>query len=229
MGSPAALTPSGVPAGTNAAGARVVERFAVMKMPAATMTTAAAVPASQSHGRGQRRGGDGVGRAEDGRELMQREYNTVARSRPGVSVGIFRLWLVMAVLVLAGLADSAYLTWYHYDPAVRVCLASGGCEAVNGSRFATLGGVPVAVIGVAGYVLIAATLAVRRWGPPGAHRPAGQVAYALAAAGTAFSLYLTAVEAFVLRAYCTWCLVSAALITALCIVATVDLAVSDHF
>lgn len=153
----------------------------------------------------------------------------MARSRPGVSVGAFRLWLLMAVLALAGVADSGYLTWYHFDPAVRACFASGGCEAVNGSRFATLGGVPVAVIGVVGYLLIAGALGVRRWGPPGARRPARQAAYALAAAGTAFSLYLTAVEAFILRAYCTWCLVSAALITALCILATVDLAASDHF
>lgn len=134
----------------------------------------------------------------------------------------------MAALALAGLADSLYLTWYHYDPAVRACLASGGCETVNGSRFATLGGVPVAVIGVAGYLLIAAALAVRRWGAPRLRRPAGYAAYTLAAAGTAFSLYLTAIEAFILHAYCTWCLASAALVTAVCIVATADLAAPDR-
>jgi uncharacterized membrane protein len=134
----------------------------------------------------------------------------------------------MTMLALAGFADSLYLTWYHYDPAVRVCIASGGCETVNGSRFATLGGVPVAVLGVAGYLLIVAALAVRRWGPPASRQPAGYVAYALAAAGTAFSLYLTAIEAFVLRAYCTWCLASAILVTAVCIVATVDLADADR-
>jgi uncharacterized membrane protein len=134
----------------------------------------------------------------------------------------------MTVLALAGLADSLYLTWYHYDPAVRVCIATGGCETVNASRFATLGSVPVAVIGVAGYLFIFATLAVRRWGPLGLRGLAGQATYALAAAGTAFSIYLTAVEAFILRAYCTWCLVSAGLVTAVCIIATVDLAASDR-
>jgi uncharacterized membrane protein len=138
--------------------------------------------------------------------------------------GVLRRWTAMMALALGGLADSLYLTWYHYDPAVRACLASGGCEAVNGSRFATLGGVPLGIVGVAGYLLIVAALAARRWSPEPSRRAAGYAAYALAVAGTAFSLYLTAVETFVLHAYCTWCLVSAALVTAVCVIATVDLA-----
>lgn len=132
----------------------------------------------------------------------------------------------MMLLALAGLADSLYLTWYRYDPSVRVCVASGGCEAVNGSRFAALGGVPVAVIGAVGYLLLIGTLAGRRWGSPAARRSAGYAAYGLAAAGTAFSLYLTAIEVVVLRAYCTWCLLSAAIIAAICILATADVAAS---
>jgi uncharacterized membrane protein len=72
--------------------------------------------------------------------------------------------------------------------------------------------------------LIVASLAARRWGPPAGRRPAGYATYALAAVGTAFSLYLTAIEAFVLHAYCSWCLLSAVLMTAVCVVATVDLA-----
>jgi len=130
----------------------------------------------------------------------------------------------MILLASAGLADSLYLTWYHYDPAVRACFGPGGCETVNGSRFATLGAVPVAAIGVAGYLLIAGALAVRRWGPAPARRAAGYAVFALAAAGTAFSLYLTAIEAFVLHAYCAWCLVSAVVVTATYFIASVDLA-----
>jgi uncharacterized membrane protein len=145
-----------------------------------------------------------------------------------MGAGSARRWTVMTACALAGLADALYLTWYHYDPAVRACFAFGGCETVNGSRFATLGGVPVAIIGAAGYLLLVAALVARRWGPLPSRRPAGYAAYALAAAGAAFSLYLTAVEAFILHAYCTWCLVSAALVTAVCIVATVDLAASDR-
>lgn len=150
------------------------------------------------------------------------------RNRPAMHENVSGRWVLMAALALAGLADALYLTWYHYDPAVRACFAAGACETVNGSRFATLGGIPVAVIGVAGYLLIASALAARRWGPPPLRRPARYATYALAAAGTAFALYLTAIEAFVLHAYCTWCLISAAVITALTIVASADLAVSDQ-
>jgi len=145
-----------------------------------------------------------------------------------MGAGTARRWTVMTACAFAGLADALYLTWYHYDPAVRACIASGSCETVNGSPYAALGGVPVAVIGAAGYLLIAAALVARRWGPPGLRRAAGQAVYALAAAGTAFALYLTAVEAFILHAYCTWCLVSAVLVTSVCIVATIDLAASDR-
>ncbi|HLW46163.1 MAG TPA: vitamin K epoxide reductase family protein [bacterium] len=143
---------------------------------------------------------------------------------PTVDAAPARRWMAMTALALAGFADALYLTGYHYNPAVRACVGSGGCEAVNGSRFATLAGVPVALIGTAGYVLILAALTARRWGPPHGRRAAGYAAYVLAAAGTAFSLYLTALEAFVLHAYCTWCLFSAAVITAVCVVATIDLA-----
>lgn len=139
-----------------------------------------------------------------------------------MSARAFRRWAAMTMLAVVGLADSLYLTWYHYDPAARACFAAGGCEAVNGSRFAMIGGVPVAVIGVAGYLFIGATLAVARWGPSPARRPAGFATYAFAAAGTAFSVYLTTVEALVLRAYCTWCLISAAAVTVLWVIATVD-------
>lgn len=141
-----------------------------------------------------------------------------------VGTAAARRWAVMTACALAGLVDALYLTWYHYDPAVRACVGFGSCEMVNASRFATVAGVPVALIGAAGYALIIAVLLARRWGPPGGRRAAGYATYALAAGGTAFSLYLTAIEVFVLRAYCTWCLLSAALWTVLCVVATVDLA-----
>ncbi len=150
------------------------------------------------------------------------------RNRPAVNADVSGRWGLMAALALAGLADSLYLTWYHYDPAVRACFAVRGCEIVNGSRFAALGAVPVAVIGVAGYLVIAAVLAARRWGPPAVRRPARYATYALAAGGTAFALYLTAIEAFVLHAYCTWCLISAGAVTALTVVAAADLAAPDQ-
>jgi uncharacterized membrane protein len=123
-----------------------------------------------------------------------------------------------------GLADSAYLTWYHYAPAVRACVLVRGCETVNASPYAMLGPLPVALVGLAGYSLLALLLALRQWGPPALRDPAGYAVYGLSVVGTGFALYLTAVEVFLLRALCTWCLLSAASIAGLCVLASVDMA-----
>ncbi len=131
-------------------------------------------------------------------------------------------WAVMLVLGLVGLADSLYLTWYHYDPAVRVCFATSGCEVVNTSPYAVVGSVPVAAVGAAGYLLILAVLALRRWGPPSLHRTAAHAAFGLAVLGSGFAVYLTAVEVFVLHALCGWCLLSATAIAAICALAALE-------
>jgi uncharacterized membrane protein len=131
---------------------------------------------------------------------------------------------IMLILALAGATDSAYMTWYHYDPGIRVCVVTSGCEAVNSSAYATIGPLPVAVIGVIGYFLIAATIAIRIWGPPGLGRPAEFTAYGLSVLGSGFALYLTGVEIIVLHALCGWCLVSAGVIVALCTLAAMQIA-----
>jgi uncharacterized membrane protein len=79
---------------------------------------------------------------------------------------------------------------------------------VQSSDYAQLAGVPVAVLGLAGYLGLLATLAL----PEGLGR---QAAAFLALAGAAFSAYLTYVEVAEIRAICQWCVVSALLMTAL--------------
>lgn len=135
--------------------------------------------------------------------------------------------MAMLVLSLAGLVDSAYLTWYHYDPAVRVCVVTGGCETVNTSAYATIGPLPVAAIGVIGYLLIAGGLLLQRAGSPAVRAAARYAVYAMALVGTGFSLYLTAIEVLVLHAICPWCVCSAALVTGICVLATLDVAGSS--
>lgn len=130
----------------------------------------------------------------------------------------------MLALAAGGLADSLYLTWYRYDPAVRVCVVVRGCETVNQSPYATVGPVPVALIGLAGYALLVLLLLLQRSGPARLREPAGYGVYALSVGGTGFALYLTAVEAFVLRAFCSFCLLAAAAITGLCVLASLEMA-----
>lgn len=109
-----------------------------------------------------------------------------------------RLRALIAALALAGLAIAAYLTYTRYSGARIIC-ATGGCETVQQSEYGTVAGIPVAVLGLAGYLAILATVFVR--GTPGAAAGA-----ALSAGGLLFSLYLLYAQLFEIGAVCQWCL-----------------------
>jgi uncharacterized membrane protein len=122
---------------------------------------------------------------------------------------------LIAALALVGLAVAGYLTWVHYAGAQPICALSGGCEKVQTSKYASLAGIPVAVLGAAGYAAILAALAV-----PG---EAGRLLRVLLAAiGFGFSLYLTYLELFVIHAICQWCVASAIVMTALVAATVMD-------
>jgi uncharacterized membrane protein len=110
-----------------------------------------------------------------------------------------------ALTACAGLVLAGYLTWAHYDQDLLICTAGGGCEAVQESEYATVAGVPVALLGAIAYAVVLALLA---WDAP----PARTAAAGIALAALAFALYLIAVQAFVLEAWCAWCLVNDVLI-----------------
>ena len=71
-----------------------------------------------------------------------------------------RLTYAIALVALVGLGIASYLTYIHYAGIKPVCLSSGGCEKVQSSHYAKLAGIPVAVLGLAGYVGILASLLV---------------------------------------------------------------------
>jgi uncharacterized membrane protein len=122
-----------------------------------------------------------------------------------------RLRLAAIVLSVAGLAVAAYLTYVHYEGIKPVCGLGGDCEKVQSSEWAELAGVPVAVLGLVGYVLILASLFVRSEN--------GVMAGALfAVTGFGFSLYLTYRELFSIDAICPWCVTSAILLTLLSVI-----------
>src|SRR5215211_3402475 len=86
-------------------------------------------------------------------------------------------------------------------PDALVCTGGGGCEAVQESHYAELVGVPVALLGLLAY---AAVLALVVWDAPVARTLAAAIA--LSAAG--FAVYLVVLQAFVIDAWCVWCLVN---------------------
>ena len=122
----------------------------------------------------------------------------------------------MAVTALAGLAIAAYLTVVHYAGAEPVCGIAHGCSTVQSSAYAKLAGVPVAVLGLAGYAAILATLARDGEGPR-------TLAAFLALAGFGFSAWLTYVELVRIDAVCIWCVGSAACMTLLAVLAVTRL------
>jgi uncharacterized membrane protein len=124
-----------------------------------------------------------------------------------------RLQGLGAILSLAGLAISLYLAITWYADTVPVCAGGeGGCERVQNSDYADLAGVPVALVGAVGYVLLLGAFAFRGEAP----RMAGLL---LALVGLGFSLYLTYLELFVIEAICQWCVASAVVMAAITAVA----------
>jgi uncharacterized membrane protein len=127
-----------------------------------------------------------------------------------------RLRIAAIALSVIGLGIAGYLTYVHYAGISPVCEIAHGCEKVQTSQWSKVAGVPVALLGLLGYVgILGATLA------------RGETALT-AAAGTAligagFSVYLTYREVFTIHAICIWCVGSAVLMVALAIVTTVRL------
>jgi uncharacterized membrane protein len=143
------------------------------------------------------------------------------RSRPrlfgGLERGERKLVIAIATIALLGVAIATYLVYIHYAGIKPICAAGGGgCEKVQTSDYAKLAGIPVAVLGLAGYLAILASLFVR--GDLG--RLAGA---AIALSGFGFSMYLTYREIFTIKAICQWCVGSAVLMTMLAILTTVRL------
>ena len=125
-----------------------------------------------------------------------------------------RLQIVIGVLSLIGIGVAGYLTYTHYEGLKVLCLSSGGCETVQASVYSKLAGVPVAVLGLAGYIGILFTLAIRN--------ELGRVAgFGIALIGFLFSLYLTYRELFTIKAICQWCVSSAVLMTLLTILTAI--------
>jgi uncharacterized membrane protein len=129
---------------------------------------------------------------------------------------VSRRLLVIAGLALVGLGIATYLTVVHYTGAEPVCAVNHGCETVQKSKYADLAGVPVALIGLIGYVSILASLAIR--GENGR-----LIRVAITAIGFLFSAYLTYLELFQIHAICQWCVGSAVLMTALMVLTLVRL------
>ena len=121
--------------------------------------------------------------------------------------------MAIALLALAGLLVSSYLTMFSLGMLGEIQCTIGGCEKVQTSRWATFLGLPVAAWGVGAYVAILAVSLLGIQPRFARERWVALALFGMSAVGVAFSAYLTYLEAFVIRAWCQWCVISAILIT----------------
>jgi uncharacterized membrane protein len=130
-------------------------------------------------------------------------------------VTLKRVSLVLAVI---GVGVAGYLVYVHYSGIKIICAAGGGgCEKVQSSSYAELAGVPVALLGLLGYLGIVGALLFLP------DETARLVVAFLALVGFGFSMYLTWAELFRIHAICQWCAGSAVLMTLLAIISVIRL------
>lgn len=124
-------------------------------------------------------------------------------------------------LSIVGLLDSIYLTWIKLMEQ-GVCTLSSGCEVVNSSQYATIGGIPIALLGASAYLVMLAVLWLETRsnffefnGP--------LIVFGLSLVGVLYSAYLTYLELYVIHAICPFCVLSAIVLTAMLIVSSMRL------
>lgn len=126
------------------------------------------------------------------------------------------------LLIAAGLGVALYLAYVEITATAAVCGPVGECNQVQSSSYAELFGIPIAVLGAGSYLALGGLwLVVRRAGDVWRDR-ALLLLVALSFFAAGFSVYLTALDLFVIRAVCAWCLASA-VITALLLLLAVRL------
>jgi uncharacterized membrane protein len=118
------------------------------------------------------------------------------------------LRITMIALATIGLGVASYLTYVHYADINPVCTTSS-CLKVQTSTYSKLAGVPVALMGLIGYIAILGSLLA----PENETSRLATLVFTLA--GFGFSAYLTYRELFSIHAVCEWCASSAGIMTIL--------------
>ena len=128
------------------------------------------------------------------------------------------LYAIAAFVSLAGLLDALYLTIEHLQGRSVRCTVTSGCSEVLGSNYAVLGGVPLAAFGATAYFLVFSLATLIAFG----RTRLKNILTILVVLMCATSVWLLYVQAFVLKAFCQYCLLSAVLSLTLGVIVFVD-------
>ena len=155
--------------------------------------------------------GHTAARGAQQKDRMSPAMNTsTAVSREERDLGRSRLMNSISVAALVGVVVSSISLYHHFGTAKTSFCNFGdsfNCDLVNRSQYSTVLGIPVALIGLCGYVFILLLATAYR------NKAETRIFLAICcAAGLAFSLYLTYIEKFVLSAWCILCLSSLGII-----------------
>ena len=125
------------------------------------------------------------------------------------------IYAAAALLSLLGLTDAIYLTIEHVTGQSVRCTIVAGCSEVLSSSYAVVAGIPLAMIGAAAYFTVFSLATLAAFG----YRVAGNLLTPLIVAMFLVSLWLIYLQAFAIRAFCQFCLLSAGITLLLFVVA----------
>ena len=134
---------------------------------------------------------------------------TRSRQAETASSSRTRLPLVILALSILGIGIAGYLTYTHYDEEALVC-AVGNCGTVQQSDYAKIGPIPISILGLGMYGVIAALalLRYRNWSRLSLEQVT-IASWTITLTGLLYAGYLTYVELWVIDAVCQWCVASA--------------------
>jgi uncharacterized membrane protein len=135
-----------------------------------------------------------------------------------------RFYAVAAIVALVGLADGIYLTVEHVTGRTAQCIASSGCQEVLSSRYAAIGPIPLASLGALAYFTAFSTALLAAFG----YAKCRALFALLVTIMFAVTLWLFYLQAFVLHAFCDYCLFSAGVTTVLTLIALMNAVLRDQ-
>lgn len=131
-----------------------------------------------------------------------------------------RMW--MALISLLGLFLGAYLTLYKFGYIGTLACGVSSCEQVQTSRWSVFLGLPVATWGLGFYALMLVLSIVAMQERYADSRGLSLAILIFAGVGALFTAWLNYLEAFVIHAWCEWCLFSAGMVLVLFVLAVLD-------
>ena len=128
----------------------------------------------------------------------------------------------MALVSLAGIFLGVYLTLYKFGVIGSLVCNVGSCEKVQSSRYSVFLGLPVATWGIGFYLLMLVLSVASMQERYAGSRGLSLAMFLVTGWGVLFTAWLNYLEAFVINAWCEWCLGSAAMVLVLFVLAFLE-------